>query len=149
MDIEAKANSKPTPNPSQREGRLIRLSIQTDFTFVLTCLPEKICSMMPSSLMIKVVRMVPIVFLPYITFSPQAPIASINVLSTSAINGKGRTIDYCVTGGGFRDVLKNSRIKERGDQLYRDVFVEYLEKNLGGHVSNDYAEPQGRIKIIQ
>lgn len=59
------------------------------------------------------------------------------------------TIDYCVTGGGFRDVLKNSRIKERGDQLYRDVFVEYLEKNLGGHVSNDYAEPQGRIKIIQ
>ena len=31
MDIEAKANSKPTPSPSQREGRLIRLSIQTDF----------------------------------------------------------------------------------------------------------------------
>ena len=40
--------------------------------------------------MTKVVRMVPIVFLPYIFFSPQAPIASRSVWSTSAISGKGR-----------------------------------------------------------
>ena len=59
------------------------------------------------------------------------------------------TIDYCVTGGGFRDVLKNSKVIHRGEVLYRDILVEYLEKTLGGHVSNDYAEPQGRIKIIQ
>ena len=58
------------------------------------------------------------------------------------------TIDYCVTGGGFYDVLKNCKVLERGDVLYRDVFVEYPEKNLGGHIGNDYAEPQGRIKII-
>jgi 2',3'-cyclic-nucleotide 2'-phosphodiesterase (5'-nucleotidase family) len=58
------------------------------------------------------------------------------------------TIDYCVTGGGFRDVLKPCKIIQRGDVLYRDILVEYLEKTLSGHVSNDYAEPQGRIKII-
>ena len=58
------------------------------------------------------------------------------------------TIDYCVNGGGFYDVLKNCKVIERGDVLYRDIFVQYLEKNLGGHITNDYAEPQGRIKII-
>jgi 2',3'-cyclic-nucleotide 2'-phosphodiesterase (5'-nucleotidase family) len=59
------------------------------------------------------------------------------------------TIDYCVTGGGFYDMLKNCKVIERGDVLYRDIFVEFLEKNLGGHISTDYAEPQGRIKIIK
>ena len=58
------------------------------------------------------------------------------------------TIDYCVSGGGFRDVLKHCKIIQRGEILYRDILVEYLEKNLGGQLSNDYAEPQGRIKII-
>ncbi|MBR1809479.1 MAG: bifunctional metallophosphatase/5'-nucleotidase [Paludibacteraceae bacterium] len=59
------------------------------------------------------------------------------------------TIDYCVTGGGFYYVLKDCRVLSRADKLYRDVFVEYLEKNLGGHISNDYLEPQGRIKILK
>lgn len=59
------------------------------------------------------------------------------------------TIDYCVTGGGFYDMLKDCKVLERGDVLYRDVFVQFLEKNLGGRISNDYLEPQGRIKIIQ
>ncbi len=58
------------------------------------------------------------------------------------------TIDYCVTGGGFYYVLKDCKVVERRNQLYRDVFVEFLEKNLGGNISNDYFEPQGRIKII-
>ena len=58
------------------------------------------------------------------------------------------TIDYCVTGGGFYDVLKNAKVVQRFDILYRDVLVEFLEKNLGGNISNDYLEPQGRIKII-
>jgi 2',3'-cyclic-nucleotide 2'-phosphodiesterase (5'-nucleotidase family) len=59
------------------------------------------------------------------------------------------TIDYCVTGGGFREMLKNCKVIERGEVLYRDVFVQFLEKNLGGRISNDYANPQGRITIIQ
>ena len=59
------------------------------------------------------------------------------------------TLDYCVTGGGFYDMLKDCRVVQRGNTLYRDVLVEFLEKNLGGHISNDYAEPQGRIKIIR
>ena len=58
------------------------------------------------------------------------------------------TIDYCVTGGGFYDVLKNSKVVQRFDILYRDVFVDFLEHTLGGRISNDYLEPQGRIKII-
>ena len=51
-------------------------SICSACSLVFTCFPAKICSMIPSSLIIKVVRMVPMVFLPYIDFSPQAPIAS-------------------------------------------------------------------------
>ena len=58
------------------------------------------------------------------------------------------TIDYCVTGGGFYDVLKNAKVIQRFDVLYRDVFVDYLENTLGGHISNDYLDPQGRIKIV-
>ena len=57
------------------------------------------------------------------------------------------TIDYCVSGGGFYDALKNCKVVERGDMLYRDVFVEFVEKNLGGHIGQDYSEPQGRIRI--
>lgn len=59
------------------------------------------------------------------------------------------TIDYCVTGGGFRDVLKRCKVIDRGDVLYRDVLVQYMEKYLGGRVGNDYLEPQGRIRIEQ
>lgn len=58
------------------------------------------------------------------------------------------TMDYCVSGGGFRDVLKRCKVLYRGDILYRDVMVQYIEQKLGGHVSNDYAAPQGRIRII-
>ena len=57
-------------------------------------------------------------------------------------------LDYCVTGGGFRDVLKHCHVLHRGDMLYRDVLVQFVEKNLGGKVSNDYLEPQGRIRIL-
>ncbi len=58
------------------------------------------------------------------------------------------TIDYCVTGGGFYDMLKDCKVIYRGDVLYRDIFVQFLENNLGGHISNDYLEPHGRIRII-
>ena len=58
------------------------------------------------------------------------------------------TIDYCVTGGGFYNVLKNCKVVSRGNTLYRDVLIDYIEHHLGGRISNDYAEPQGRIKII-
>lgn len=59
------------------------------------------------------------------------------------------TIDYCVTGGGFYDMLKDCKVLYRGDVLYRDIFVQFLENNLGGRISNDYLEPQGRIKITE
>ena len=59
------------------------------------------------------------------------------------------TLDYCVTGGGFYDMLKDCKVVYRGNELYRDVLVRYLEHNLGGRISNDYAEPQGRIRIIR
>ena len=57
------------------------------------------------------------------------------------------TIDYCVTGGGFYDMLKDCKVLYRGNVLYRDVLVEFIQKHLGGRISNDYAEPQGRIRI--
>lgn len=59
------------------------------------------------------------------------------------------TLDYCVTGSGFRDMLKTCKVLHRGDTLYRDVLVQFLEQYLGGRISNDYLEPQGRIIIKQ
>ena len=41
-------------------------------------------------------------------------------------------MDYCVTGGGFRDAL-----------------VQYLEKDLGGQVSNDYLEAFAKLKVVR
>lgn len=58
------------------------------------------------------------------------------------------TVDYCVTGGGFYDILKDCNVIQRGEVLYRDVLVEFIERHLHGRITSDYAAPQGRIKIV-
>ena len=58
------------------------------------------------------------------------------------------TIDYCVTGGGFYSMLKDCHVLQRGDVLYRDILVQFLQENLHGQITDSYALPQGRITIV-
>lgn len=57
------------------------------------------------------------------------------------------TLDY-YSGGGFNDVLKDSRLIEQTTTVMCDCIAEYLEKTLTGVVTTDYAQSQGRITIV-
>lgn len=57
------------------------------------------------------------------------------------------TTDYCVSGGGFRNLLKDAKVVKDAVMLYNDALVEYITQNLNGHIGQEYAEPQGRITI--
>ena len=59
------------------------------------------------------------------------------------------TIDYCVTGGGFVGKLKQNRISKPSIIVYNECLIQYVTDNLNGHIGKEYAEPQGRIKIIE
>lgn len=59
------------------------------------------------------------------------------------------TIDYCVTGGGFGGKLKQNNIAKSAIILYSECLIKYVMENLGGHIGQEYATPQGRIKIIE
>ncbi len=50
--------------------------------------------------------------------------------------------------GGFYDTLKDSKQLVYSTGLVRDALANYLETNLGGTVPAIYAEPQGRITIL-
>ena len=51
-------------------------------------------------------------------------------------------------GGGFYDVLKGAKVLKEDDNLCRDVITAFLEKTLEGSLGTTYAEPQGRITIV-
>lgn len=57
------------------------------------------------------------------------------------------TTDYCISGGGFRNVLKDAKVLKDAVMLYNDALVEYIAKKLNGHIGQEYAQPQGRITI--
>lgn len=59
------------------------------------------------------------------------------------------TIDYCVTGGGFARAFENSKVLMKTNIHYRDVVVEYIEKELKGVIGIRYAKPQGRITVVE
>ena len=50
--------------------------------------------------------------------------------------------------GGFYDTLKDCKQLFYSTGLVRDALADYLETTLGGTVPAIYAEPQGRITII-
>ena len=50
--------------------------------------------------------------------------------------------------GGFYDTLKDCKQLFYSTGLVRDALADYLEKTLGGTVPAIYAEPQGRITIV-
>lgn len=55
------------------------------------------------------------------------------------------TTKYCVTDGGLYNGLKGCNIKWETKRTYNDIFIEYVTKNLRGHVGQEYAHPQGRM----
>lgn len=59
------------------------------------------------------------------------------------------TMDYCVTGGGLASVLKDAKVLKQNLMLYNEAMIEYVSKNLNGHIGQQYAKPAGRIKIIK
>lgn len=59
------------------------------------------------------------------------------------------TIDYCVGGGGFGGVLKDSKVLRQTNINYRDAVVDYVENNLKGDLGIIYLKPQGRIKVVE
>ena len=50
--------------------------------------------------------------------------------------------------GGFYDTLKDGKQLFYSTGLVRDALADYLEKTLGGIVPARYAQPQGRITVI-
>lgn len=50
--------------------------------------------------------------------------------------------------GGFYETLKDCKQLIYSTGLVRDALSDYMETNLGGVISGNYARPQGRITIV-
>lgn len=57
------------------------------------------------------------------------------------------TIDYCITGGGLQGKLKKNNVIKPNIMIYNECLIQYITEKLNGHITNEYAEPQGRITI--
>jgi 2',3'-cyclic-nucleotide 2'-phosphodiesterase (5'-nucleotidase family) len=52
------------------------------------------------------------------------------------------------TGGGFCNVLKDCPVVAASTMITRDIIATFIENDLGGKLGDDYAQPQGRITIV-
>ena len=57
------------------------------------------------------------------------------------------TTDYCVTGGGMYNVLRDACILQENIMLYNQAFITYVSEHLKGEIPERYASPQGRINM--
>ena len=57
--------------------------------------------------------------------------------------------DYNHEGGGFFDCFKKCVVLQESTMRYYEALSDYLRKVLGGNTGKTYAQPQGRIKIIE
>lgn len=57
------------------------------------------------------------------------------------------TIDYCISGGGLNEKLKDATMIKENLFRYNDALVKYITENLDGKIPSRYAEPQDRIII--
>ena len=57
------------------------------------------------------------------------------------------TTDYCVTGGGMYNVLRDAEILRENIMLYNQALICYIKENLNGVIPEYYAATQGRIRI--
>ena len=56
--------------------------------------------------------------------------------------------DYNHTGGGLFDMFKKCPVLQESSLRYYEALSDYLTKVLGGNTGKAYAQPQGRIKIV-
>ena len=56
--------------------------------------------------------------------------------------------NYNHEGGGFCDCFKKCPVLFESSLRYYEALADYMGKTLGGKVSTTYAQPQGRIKIV-
>ena len=59
------------------------------------------------------------------------------------------TTNYNHEGGGFFDCFKKCPVLQESSLRYYEALSDYLTKALGGSTGKAYAQPQGRIKIIE
>ena len=57
--------------------------------------------------------------------------------------------DYNHEGGGFFDCFKKCSVLQESSLRYYEALSNYLTKVLGGNTGSAYAQPQGRIKIVE
>lgn len=59
------------------------------------------------------------------------------------------TIDYCISGGGFYSLLKQNKVLQANIVPYSECLIKYVAEHLHGHIGSEYAQPQGRITIVE
>ena len=57
------------------------------------------------------------------------------------------TTDYCVTGGGMYNVLRDAHILQDNIMLYNQAFINYVSEHLKGEIPERYATLEGRINM--
>jgi len=92
----------------------------------------------------------------FVIHSKSHRVSDIEVLQE---NGKYAPLDenhtYSVTmtnytheGGGFFDMFKKCPVLQESTIRYHEAMIDYLTKVLGGNTGKAYAQPQGRITIV-
>lgn len=57
------------------------------------------------------------------------------------------TTDYCVSGGGMYNVLKNADVTRETSTLYNQSLTQYVTEHLNGEIPERYASVENRITI--
>jgi hypothetical protein len=57
--------------------------------------------------------------------------------------------NYTHEGGGFFEMFKKCPVLQESTLRYNEALADYLTKALGGNTGKAYAQPQGRIKIVE
>jgi 2',3'-cyclic-nucleotide 2'-phosphodiesterase (5'-nucleotidase family) len=57
--------------------------------------------------------------------------------------------NYNHEGGGFFDCFKKCAVLQESSIRYYEALADYLNKVLGGTTGEAYAQPQGRIRIVE
>ena len=57
--------------------------------------------------------------------------------------------DYNHKGGGFFEIFKQCPVLQESSVRYNEALSDYLSKVLGGNTGKAYAQPQGRITILE
>ena len=57
--------------------------------------------------------------------------------------------NYTHEGGGFFDMFKKCSVLQESTVRYHEALIDYLTKVLGGNTGKAYAQPQGRITILE